>query len=176
MKLHQLAAGVAALAITAGTASAQIFLNEIYASHSGVDDQEYFELKGPMGASLDNHMILIVEGDGLNQGTLDRAIDLSGTSIPTSTFFVAGVSAVTPNDLVIGTDNIIENGTQTYYLVDAGSPSGVTTINGLVGTDVRTRRAPARPSRSSRASPRSSTSSPSTTRARPATRPTTARP
>jgi hypothetical protein len=136
MKRLHLFLGAGALALTAGRADAQVFLNEIYASHSGLDNLEFIELKGPGGTSLADHMILVVEGQCPSCGILDRAFDLSALSMPGSGYFVAGNTLVTPNDLDIGADNILENGSETFYLIDAGSPGGVAAVSSLVGTNI----------------------------------------
>ncbi|MBL8802609.1 MAG: hypothetical protein JNN27_11470 [Planctomycetes bacterium] len=135
--------GISAVALSA-VSQAQIKLNEIYASHSGTDLQEFIELKGPAGASLDNYVVCIVEGEGQlgNQGQLDRAWDLTGFSIPTDGYFVLGVSGVAARDFTIvgsgssGAADAIENGTETFYLIDAGSNANVLAIQALIGTDV----------------------------------------
>ncbi len=108
-------------------------LNEIYASHTGTDDMEFIELLGPPGSPLDGHLVLVVEGDGAGAGTLDRVFDLSGQSIPVDGYFVLGDAAVPAVDLVIGSSNTIENGTETLYLVQTTNPGA---ISGLLGTDV----------------------------------------
>jgi len=136
MKRIHLFLGAGALALTMGSAQAQVALNEIYASHSGTDNMEFIELKGPGGTSLDDLMILVVEGQCPACGTLDRAFDLTGLSMPGSGYFVAGNTAVSPNDLDIGPDNILENGSETFYLIDAGSAGGVAAVSALVGTHV----------------------------------------
>ena len=129
----------AALAIftLAATAHAQdvINLNEIYASHAGTDDQEFVELQGTPGMSLDYKMVLIVEGDSTGAGTLDRAWALTG-AMPVDGYFVLGVDLVPNLDLNIGTDNAIENGTETFYLVDAVDQAGVDAVTALLGTNV----------------------------------------
>ena len=135
--------GISAVALSA-VSQAQIRLNEIYASHSGTDLQEFIELKGPAGASLDNYVVCIVEGEGAltTQGTLDRAWDLTGLTIPTDGYFVLGVSGVAARDFTIvgsgssGASDAIENGTETFYLIDAGSNANVLAIQALLGTDV----------------------------------------
>jgi hypothetical protein len=135
--------GISAVALSA-VSQAQIRLNEIYASHSGTDLQEFIELKGPGGASLDNYVVCIVEGEGplTQQGTLDRVWDLTGLSIPTDGYFVLGVSGVAARDFTIvgsgssGASDAIENGTETFYLIDAGSNANVLAIQALLGTDV----------------------------------------
>jgi hypothetical protein len=115
---------------------ANVHLNEIYCSHAGADDQEFIELFGRAGYSLDFHMVLIVEGDGLVAGTLDRAWVLTGTSMPSDKYFVLGDTAVANVDFEIGLDNQLENGTQSIYLVDAIDQAGVDAILAFVGQDV----------------------------------------
>lgn len=128
-----LTAGLAA-GLLASAATAQVHINEIYASHSGSDDQEYVELFGKPGLSLDGYVLCIIEGDGGSAfGTLDRAYDLSGNTIPADGFFVLGDDAVANLDLSVGASNTLENGTNTYLLVRASDPSVIT---GLLGTDV----------------------------------------
>ena len=127
-----LTAGLAA-GLLASAATAQVHINEIYASHDGTDDQEYVELFGKPGLSLDGYVLCIIEGDGTSAfGTLDRAYDLSGNTIPADGFFVLGDDAVANLDLELGTDNIIENGTGTVYLVNGDLLS----LAALLGTDV----------------------------------------
>jgi cysteine-rich repeat protein len=111
-----------------------VFLNEIYASHDGTDDQEMIELIGTPALSLDGYCVAIVEGEGLAAGTLDRLWDLTGLSIPASGYFVLGDTAVTPNDLDIGASNAIENGTETFYLLQCD----YATLSALVATDLDT--------------------------------------
>ena len=127
--------GACVLGLT-GTVGAQVVhLNELYISHAGTDDQEYVELIGQPGLSLANHMVLVVEGEGLAAGTLDQAFDLTGQTIPLDGYFVLGDTAVANVDLVVGTTNIIENGTETIYLVHTAKPSA---ISALVGTNITT--------------------------------------
>jgi hypothetical protein len=117
--------------------------NEIYASHTGVDDQEFIELIGAPGLALDSFMVLILEGDaGPIRGTLDRAVDLTGQVMPADGYFVIGDTLVPNVDLVIGgpgacslppTCDSIENGTETFLLVQVANPAAVAA---LVGTDL----------------------------------------
>ncbi len=124
----------AALALGAPAFASEFAFNEIYASMTGTDNLEFVEIVGTPSASLDNFVICIVEGDATSAfGTLDRVIDLSGLSIPADGYFVAGNTAVPGIDLDIGASNVLENGTNTYYLIEetlAGS------IALLLGTDV----------------------------------------
>lgn len=128
------AAALLPAAALAQSNPAAAYLNEIYASHSGTDDQEMIEIIATPGASLTGYVVCIVEGEGpgTNQGTLDRAFDLTGLTVPPSGFFVLGNTAVGP-DLDIGPSNVIENGTETFYLIFTSNPTAITS---LVGTDV----------------------------------------
>ena len=150
MKLTQFTLGAGLMALFAGTASAQVQLNEVYVSHGGTDDMEFIELKGPAGMSLDGYIVCVLESQGNSwdesipgpciitgphpeTGFMDRAWDLSGLTIPASGYFVLGDSAVTPNDFPIGTSNAIENGSGTVLLV---LTTDVPTIMAMLGTDV----------------------------------------
>ncbi len=111
----------------------EIHLNEIYASHAGTDDQEMIELIGTPGMSLDGFAVAIVEGQALANGTLDAVWDLTGFVMPGDGYFVLGNTAVTNLDLDIGTDNAIENGTETFFLL---AVSDMGALTAAVGTDV----------------------------------------
>lgn len=111
--------------LASGVASAQeLHINEIFASHTGTDDQEYIELVGTPGMSLDGWMVVILDGDSFAAGILDRAWDLSGHTMPADGYFVMGDLAVPNMDYDLaqgphngGVDNNIENGTETVYLL-----------------------------------------------------------
>ena len=109
-------------------------LNELYVSMTGTDDQEFVEIKGTGGASLDGMMLLVIEGESTSAfGTLDRAIDLTGNTIPLDGYFVVGNTAVTNLDLDAGASNVFENGTETFYLI---STTDVAAVTALLGTNV----------------------------------------
>ncbi|MAG55600.1 MAG: hypothetical protein CMJ83_04845 [Planctomycetes bacterium] len=113
-------------------------LNEIYASHTGSDDKEFVEIVGPASMSLNDVVVCVVEGEASSTpGTLDRAYDLSGNTMPLDGYFVLGDSGVAGVDLV-WSPNSIENGTETVYLIQTGSPAGtaalVATVGSVIGT------------------------------------------
>jgi len=110
-------------------------LNEIYVSHSGFDDQEFIEIVGTPGTPLGGYVVVVVEGDSSSSGfgNVDRAVDLSSTGIPTSGYFVLGDTQVPNVNLVVGSSNIYENGTETFYLIQSANPGAITS---LVGTNV----------------------------------------
>ncbi len=110
-------------------------INEIYASHASTDDMEFIELKGTPLLKLAGYMVLVVEGDSTGAGTLDRAWDLKGFSVPADGYFVLGDTAVSTKDFDIGTSNRIENGTDTFYLIQA-SDSARAQITALLGKKI----------------------------------------
>lgn len=134
---NHLLAGAAFLALASSQAFGQVKLNEIYVSMTGADTTEFIELKGPAGTSLAGYMVLIVDSDaGTQLGKLDYLYDLSSYSIGTSGYFVLGDAAVLPApDLVMGTQDKLENGANTFYLV---TTSNVAAITALLNTTVAT--------------------------------------
>ncbi len=122
------------------SAAQELHFNEIYASMASTDTSEYIELIGTAGMSLDGWMVVVVDGDGLGAGVLDRAWDLTGYVVPGDGYFVMGDAAVATldYDLALGphqggaTDNL-ENGTQTYYLLQT---TDVPFVEGLYGQDI----------------------------------------
>jgi hypothetical protein len=95
-------------------------LNEIRLDEvSTTDPNEYIEIKGTPGASL-NGVSVVVVGDGADlNGSVETVISLNGSSIPKDGIFLLAKSA-TP---IIGTPDLarsfnLENGdTVTYFLV-----------------------------------------------------------
>ena len=91
-----LAALLPLAALPAGAAG-HISISEIRIDQFGSDIDEYFELEGPAGASLDGLTYLVI-GDGplaLGSGVVEEVTDLGGLSIPSSGFFVAAESSFT---------------------------------------------------------------------------------
>ncbi len=137
-RLPLAAATVAALSLAAPSslAGGDLHLNELYVSHDGQDDQEFIELVGTPGRSLDDCFLVVVEGDqssSTGTGIVDDVIDLGGLVLPADGYFVAGVDAVPGRDLLLGTQNAFENGSATYYLIQTTDPSA---LLALVGQDV----------------------------------------
>lgn len=88
-------AAMALLAMTAG-ASAQITINELLVDQTGTDNDEFFELAGPAGASL-NDLTYLVIGDGTGaSGVIESVTSLAGLSIPADGYFVAVEPSFTP--------------------------------------------------------------------------------
>jgi hypothetical protein len=135
MKVMAFALATLCAALVAPAALAEVHLNEIGINDTGADNEEFIELVGTPGESLDNVMVLIVEGDGTSSfGTLDRAFNLTGNTIPLDGYFVLGGSGIATADFALANDSI-ENGSNTVYLLAATSPAAVTA---LVGTNLIT--------------------------------------
>ncbi len=100
-RLQVTIASVLALTGFAGTAGAQIVINELLYDGPGTDAGMFTELKGEPGTSLDGYALEGVNGNG---GVVYATIDLTGSVIPADGYFVVGQDAtVTEADLVDGT-------------------------------------------------------------------------
>lgn len=127
MRLKTLSSTALCLAGLAGTAQAQnLNFNEAYVSMTGTDSFEFIELIGTPNMSLDDIVVITIDGDGLAGGKIDRVWDLTGLTVPADGYFVMGnIASVANVDYDIangphttgGAANNIENGTQTFYLL-----------------------------------------------------------
>ena len=127
MRLNKLTTSTLLLAGMASVAQAQeLHFNEIYASMTGTDSFEYIELIGTPNMSLDEIVVITIDGDNLAGGTIDRVWDLTGLTVPADGYFVIGNIASVANvdydaangpHTTGGAANNIENGTQTFYLL-----------------------------------------------------------
>lgn len=130
MKTRLLTCFLATLVVALPALGQDLSLNEIYISHTGTDDHEFVELIGTPGTSLDNVLVLVVEGDNTVKGNLDRVWDLTGNVMPADGYFVLGDNAVANLDFSTGNSNTIENGTETIYLLLATDPAAVDALLG----------------------------------------------
>ncbi|HVS16403.1 MAG TPA: lamin tail domain-containing protein [Thermoanaerobaculia bacterium] len=95
-------------------------LSEIRIDQTGTDNDEYFELEGTPGASLDGATYLVI-GDGTGgSGVIEAAVDLDGTTIPASGFFVAAEGTFTLGVADLVTDLNFENGDNVTHLLVSG--------------------------------------------------------
>jgi len=122
---------VALLAVPA-FAQQDLVINEVFASMTGTDYDEYIELCGPADMPLDGYTVIVIEGQGNGWGYVDRIWPLDGYVIPADGFFAMTNDGMANQDYSIGTSNSIENGTETILLVQ-DLPAGITT-----STDVDT--------------------------------------
>jgi hypothetical protein len=116
------------------TIPATIKISEARNAQQGADTDEYIEISGPPGASL-NNIWLIVIGDEVqtgvpnSQGRIQLAVNLSSHSIrPNGTFLVgrSTLSLATPD--IVNLLNLQEIGNTTYALV--------TNFSGYLGQDL----------------------------------------
>ncbi len=138
MRAIRLFVVIGAMAACAAPTSASVFLNEIFASHTGTDTMEFIELIGTPAMSLNNICTMVVEGDSTSTvGTLDRVNCMTGAhSIPGDGYWVIGDPAVANLDLASGlTQDWLENGTETVYLV---STTNAAALSALVATALDT--------------------------------------
>lgn len=66
-----------------------IVINELRLNQPGADDDEFFELAGPPGTSLDGHSFLIVSGE-FAPGVVERAVSLDGFVVQADGVFAFG--------------------------------------------------------------------------------------
>lgn len=109
------------VSIVGAHAATEVYINEIQVSTTSTD-WEFIELQGEPGTDLSDLSILAVESDeGDYAGTIDRAISLSGQTIPDDGFWV-GISSAGSSQYGVDGDmeianNSFENSTTTYLLV-----------------------------------------------------------
>lgn len=91
-----------------------VVINEIDADQPGADSTEFVELYGPSGTVLDGYILVFFNGgDPINASY--QAVDLTGSIIPASGYFVVG-NANVPNVNVVINDNSLQNGADAVVL------------------------------------------------------------
>ncbi|MCA9286587.1 MAG: hypothetical protein KDA22_15285 [Phycisphaerales bacterium] len=106
--------------IGCGNEPQPILINEIRIDQPSNDDDEYFELVGEPGASLDGLTYLVI-GDGAGgSGTIEAVIDLTGSAIPATGFFVAAESTFTFGTPDLVTSLNFENSDNVTHLLVSG--------------------------------------------------------
>jgi predicted extracellular nuclease len=109
--------GLSAIAVQA---QADVTINEIRIDQPSSDNDEYFELAGPPGTSLDG-LTYVVIGDGTGgSGGIEAVVDLNGRAIPASGHFVAAEDTfmLAPADLT--TNLNFENSDNVTHLLVEG--------------------------------------------------------
>ncbi|MFQ5349222.1 MAG: hypothetical protein ACE5EG_02130, partial [Thermoanaerobaculia bacterium] len=116
-QLVLLALAVLALPLAA---NAQVRLSEMRIDQPSTDNDEYFELAGPAGASL-NGLTYLVIGDGTGgSGVVEAVVDLTGQAIPGSGFFVAAESTFTLGTAYLTANLNFENSDNVTHLLVQG--------------------------------------------------------
>ena len=109
-----------------------VVINEIRIDQPGADTDEYFELAGLPGTSL-NGLSYMVIGDGTGgSGVIEAVIDLSGLTIPDDGFFLAAESSFSlASDVDLTTSLNFENGDNVTHMLVSG-------LSAANGTDLDT--------------------------------------
>ena len=104
-----------------------VIINELRIDHPGTDDNEYVELGGPAGTSLDGYSYIVI-GDGVGgEGVLETIIDLTGLVIADDGLLSLGKAEMTiaTPDVVIDGLSFENSNTVTHMIVE-----GLTAILG----------------------------------------------
>jgi len=125
--LTTLAAGAA----LAATASAQVTITEIRVDQPSTDNDEFFELTGIGGFSLDG-LTYITIGDGSGgSGTVEAVVDLTGSAIPLDGVFLCAESSFTLGAADLTASINFENGDNVTHML-------VFNFTGAAGDDLDT--------------------------------------
>jgi len=99
-----------------------ICINEIRIDQPGADNDEYVELKGPPGASLDGLWFVVI-GDGTaaqGSGVIEVFVNLAGKTIPSDGYLLIGESSMTAATPDIVTSLNFENGDNVTHMLLRG--------------------------------------------------------
>ncbi len=106
--------------ISPDTAVSTVLINEIRIDQPSTDNDEYFELIGPPGASLDGLTYLVI-GDGTGgSGVIEEVTNLTGNTIPASGFFVVAESTFSLGTADLVTTLNFENEDNVTHLLVSG--------------------------------------------------------
>ena len=101
-------------------ASPDVLISEIRVDQDGTDDDEFFELVGTPGTSLDG-LFYIVIGDGSGgSGVIEEVTNLNGQVIPADGYFLAGENTMTIATPDMVTSLNFENSDNFTHLLVAG--------------------------------------------------------
>jgi len=108
-----------------------VVINEARIDQSSSDDDEYFELAGADGTALDG-LSYIVIGDGTGgSGVIESVTDLTGSTIPATTYFVCAESTFTVGVADLTASLNFENSDNVTHLL-------VQNFTGVSGDDLDT--------------------------------------
>jgi predicted extracellular nuclease len=113
---------LALLSVLSGTALAapDVNISEIRIDQPSTDNDEYFELVGAAGTSLDGLTYLVI-GDGTGgSGVIEAVVDLSGQTIPGSGYFVAAEGTFTLGTADLTVSLNFENDDNVTHLLVSG--------------------------------------------------------
>jgi len=117
--------------LSAAAFANDVFINEIRIDQPGGDDDEYFELIGAPGASLDGYAYVVIGDGSTGSGTVESVTLLDGLALDADGLFVVAESTFTLGTADLVTDINFENSDNvTHLLVLDGAP--------MVGDDLDT--------------------------------------
>ncbi len=94
------------------SASADVFLNEIYFDSPSTDKpNEYIELRGTAGMSLANHYLVILENELGAAGQIDNVFNLGSRSLGANGFLLLRMKSAQHTGIAAGTTDLINTGT-----------------------------------------------------------------
>ncbi len=137
----RLIATVILLAYLAGSARAQLYINEIYFDppHSSGDlNQEYMELRGTSGMSLDNKYLILLENENTsldtgNPGEVEFIVDLNGQSIGSNGFLTLRQNGSPYTHIASGTTDLKNTGpAASWGTSPANNSIGVSSTSGII--------------------------------------------
>lgn len=110
----------------------QAVINEVDAATPGTDVDEFIELKGTPGASLDGLVVVLFNG---SSDTSYAAFDLDGKTLDANGFFILGnTGIISGTDIDLGASNALQNGADAVAIytgndTDFEPGTAATTVN-----------------------------------------------
>ncbi len=121
-----------AVLLLASASHAQIVINELRIDQPGTDIEEFFELAGPPGASLDGLTYVVIGDTGsMNSGIVEEAEPLDGFVLSPTGYFVAAEASFTVGVADLTTDLAFENSDNVTHMLIEG-------FTGVIGDDLDT--------------------------------------
>lgn len=115
----------------AAAASAQVYINEVDYDQPGTDNQEFIELIGPSGGSLNGYTIELVNGSATTPPGIYRTVDLTGLFIPNDN--VAGYGFLVIGNATVPNVDFTPSGWPNTDAIQNGAPDGILLkLNGVV--------------------------------------------
>ena len=112
------------IVVTAGPAMAaspgDVVISEVRIDQTSTDNDEYFELYGTAGTSLDGLTYLVIGDGDAGSGVIEAVVDLSGQAIPASGYYVAAESTFTLGTADLTASLNFENSDNVTHLLVSG--------------------------------------------------------
>ena len=129
-------------AVLAGTSTswAELYINEIYFDppSGGDSSQEYIELRGAPGTSLDNHYLIFLENEDTSlhtgaPGEIDFMFDLNGRSVGSNGYLTLRQNGSPYANVASGATNLVNTGpAASWGTAPANNSLGVSSTSGII--------------------------------------------